>query len=112
VDSDFVVDLDKRRSLTGYMFTIGGCAVSWKATCNQLLIHLLLKLNTWLLLKHKACKEHVWLKGLLVEIYGDASFINLFCDNKNISYLTKNQIFHDKLSMSGTIMRSNQTSKL
>ncbi|CAD6232026.1 unnamed protein product [Miscanthus lutarioriparius] len=26
VDSDFVADLDKRRSLTGYVFTIGGCA--------------------------------------------------------------------------------------
>ncbi|CAD6273213.1 unnamed protein product [Miscanthus lutarioriparius] len=34
VNSDFAVDLDKRRSLTGYVFTIGGCA------------------NTWLLLKH------------------------------------------------------------
>ncbi|CAD6245155.1 unnamed protein product [Miscanthus lutarioriparius] len=26
VDSDFATDLDKRRSLTGYVFTIGGCA--------------------------------------------------------------------------------------
>ena len=25
-------DLDKKRSLTGYVFTIGGCAISWKAT--------------------------------------------------------------------------------
>ena len=32
VDSDFAADLDKRRSLTGYMFTLGGCAVSWRAT--------------------------------------------------------------------------------
>ena len=32
VDSDYVGDLDKRRSLTGYVFTIGGCAVSWKAS--------------------------------------------------------------------------------
>ena len=28
VDSDYAGDLDKRRSLTGYVFTIGGCAVS------------------------------------------------------------------------------------
>ncbi|CAD6247489.1 unnamed protein product [Miscanthus lutarioriparius] len=27
VDSDFAVDLDKRRSLTGYVFTIGGCVL-------------------------------------------------------------------------------------
>ncbi|CAD6272998.1 unnamed protein product [Miscanthus lutarioriparius] len=32
VDLDFTVDLDKRRSLTGYVFTVGGCAVSWRAT--------------------------------------------------------------------------------
>jgi hypothetical protein len=32
VDSDYAVDLDKRRSLIGYVFTVGGCAVSWKAT--------------------------------------------------------------------------------
>ena len=32
VDSDFAGDPDKRRSLTGYMFTIGGCAINWKAT--------------------------------------------------------------------------------
>ena len=32
VDSDFPGDLDKRRSLIGYVFTIGVCAISWKAT--------------------------------------------------------------------------------
>ncbi|KAG8490704.1 hypothetical protein CXB51_013774 [Gossypium anomalum] len=32
VDIDFARDLDRRRSLTGYVFTIGGCAISWKAT--------------------------------------------------------------------------------
>ena len=32
MDSDFAADLDKRRSLTGYVFTIGGCAVSWRTT--------------------------------------------------------------------------------
>jgi hypothetical protein len=32
VDSDYAADLDKRRSLTGYVFTVGGCAISWKAT--------------------------------------------------------------------------------
>ena len=32
VDFDFAGDLDKRKSLTGYVFTIGGCAINWKAT--------------------------------------------------------------------------------
>ena len=32
VDSDFAGDLDKRRSLTGYAFTIRGYAICWKST--------------------------------------------------------------------------------
>nr|CAD1818055.1 unnamed protein product [Ananas comosus var. bracteatus] len=31
VDSDYAGDLDKRRSLTGYVFSLGGCAISWRA---------------------------------------------------------------------------------
>jgi hypothetical protein len=29
VDSDFSTDLDKRSSLIGYVFMVGGCDVSW-----------------------------------------------------------------------------------
>ena len=29
VDSDFAGDLDKRKSTTGYVFTLAGAAVSW-----------------------------------------------------------------------------------
>ncbi|KAF2283669.1 hypothetical protein GH714_013649 [Hevea brasiliensis] len=32
VDSDFAGDLNKRRSLTGYSFTLSGSAINWKAT--------------------------------------------------------------------------------
>ena len=32
VDSDFAGDLDKRKSILGYMFMLNMCIVSWKAT--------------------------------------------------------------------------------
>ena len=32
VDSDFASDFDKRRSLTRYVFTVSGYALSWKST--------------------------------------------------------------------------------
>ena len=31
VDSDHAKDIDNRRSVTGYMFTLDGCAISWQA---------------------------------------------------------------------------------
>jgi hypothetical protein len=32
VDSNYASDLNKRRSLTSFVFTLSGCAISWKAT--------------------------------------------------------------------------------
>ncbi|KAG8490786.1 hypothetical protein CXB51_014006 [Gossypium anomalum] len=51
VDADFAGDLDRRRSLTGYVFTIGGCAISWKATLQTTVALSTLKLSTWRLLR-------------------------------------------------------------
>jgi hypothetical protein len=31
VNADFAGDIDKRRSLTDYVFTFGGCVISWKS---------------------------------------------------------------------------------
>ena len=36
VDYDYVEDLDKRRSLIGYMFTIRGCSIRWEATLQSI----------------------------------------------------------------------------
>ena len=29
VDSDYAKDINNRRSISGYVFTLGGCAISW-----------------------------------------------------------------------------------
>ena len=38
VDSDYAGDLDKRRSLTGYCFLIGGNLLSWKVSLQPLVV--------------------------------------------------------------------------
>ncbi|KAG9453140.1 hypothetical protein H6P81_006044 [Aristolochia fimbriata] len=45
VDSDYAGDLDRRRSITGYVFTLAGCSVSWKATLQH--VYLQQKQNIW-----------------------------------------------------------------
>ena len=32
VDSDYASDLDNRKSLSAYVFTLSGCTISWKFT--------------------------------------------------------------------------------
>jgi hypothetical protein len=94
VDSYYAADLDKRRSLTGYVFTIGGCAVSWKATLQDVLAQSTTEAEYMAI--NEACKEVVWLKGLFAELCGDDSCIKLFCDSQSAIYLTKDQLFHER----------------
>ena len=81
MDSDFAADLDKRRSLTGCMFTIGSCAMSWRATLQPVVA--LSTTEAEYMAVAEACKESVWLKGLFAELCGDDSCINLFCDSQS-----------------------------
>nr|ABA96191.1 retrotransposon protein, putative, Ty1-copia subclass [Oryza sativa Japonica Group] len=94
VDSDFAADLDKRRSLTGYVFTIGSCAMSWKATLQPVVAQSTTEAEYMAIAE--ACKESVWLKGLFAELCGVDSCINLFCDSQSAICLTKDQMFHER----------------
>jgi hypothetical protein len=60
VDSDFAADLDRRRSLTGYVFTIGGCAVSWRACLQPTVAQSTTEAEY--IAVCDACKEAIWLK--------------------------------------------------
>ena len=55
VDSDYAGDLDKRRSLTGYVFPIRGYAISWKATLQSTIA--LSTTEAEYMALTKACKE-------------------------------------------------------
>ncbi|KAG8503402.1 hypothetical protein CXB51_001378 [Gossypium anomalum] len=69
VNADFAGDLDRRRSLIGYVFTIVGCAISWKATL-QTTVALSTTEAEYMAITD-ACKEAIWLKGLFSELNED-----------------------------------------
>ncbi|KAG8496528.1 hypothetical protein CXB51_007650 [Gossypium anomalum] len=94
VDADFARDLDRRRSLTGYVFTIEGCAISWKATLQTTVI--LSTTEAEYMAITEACKEAIWLKGLFSELNEDLQISTIFCDNQCAIFLTKDQIFHER----------------
>ena len=94
VDSDFAGDLDKRRSLTGYVFTIGGCAVSWRATLQSIVA--CSTTDAEYMAISEACKEAIWLKGLYTELCGDSSCPTIFSDSQSAISLTKNPMYHER----------------
>ena len=63
------------------MFTIGGCAVSWRATLQSVVALSTTKAEYMAIAE--AWKESVWLKGLFAKLCGDDSCINLFCDSQS-----------------------------
>ena len=94
VDSYFTADLDKRRSLTRYVFHIEGCAISWKATLQ--IIVMLSTIEEKYMAIIEACKESIWLRGFLVEICDDLHTTTVFFDSPSAIFLIKDQMFHEK----------------
>ena len=69
VDFDFAGDLDKRRSLTVYVFTIRGCAINSKATLQTIVMFSTTEVEYMAITKPS--KKSTWLRAFLGEICDD-----------------------------------------
>ncbi|KAG8492435.1 hypothetical protein CXB51_009718 [Gossypium anomalum] len=87
VDADFAGDLNRRRSFTCYVFTIGGCAISWKATL-QTTVALSTTEAEYVAIT-EACKEAIWLKGLFSELNEDLQISTEKCTKASVKLLCK-----------------------
>jgi len=94
VYSDFAGDLYKRRSTSGYVFTLAGGAISWMSKL-QNIVALSTTEAEYIAASH-ACKEAVWLKGLLGEFGRLQNNIKLLCDSQSAIHLAKNLTYHSK----------------
>nr|GEU72658.1 retrotransposon protein, putative, Ty1-copia subclass [Tanacetum cinerariifolium] len=94
VDLDYAGDLDKRRSLTGYVFTVGGCAISWKTSLQATTA--LSTTEAKYMAISEACKEAIWLRNLFNGLSGFTSCTTIFYDSQSAIYLTKDQMFHER----------------
>ena len=61
VNSDYAGDHDKRRSLTGYVVTLGGSAISWKASLQPVVA--LSMIEAEYIAMTEVIKEGIWLRG-------------------------------------------------
>jgi len=94
VDSDYAGDLDRRRSTTGYIFTLVGSAVSWKSTLQSIVA--LSTTEAEYMAAAEAVKEAIWLKGLVAELSLVQLESTLRCDSQSAIHLMKNQRFHER----------------
>jgi hypothetical protein len=79
VDLDYGGDLDKRRSLSCYVFTVGDCVVSWKARLQDTVALSTTKVEYMAIVE--VTKEALWLKGIYSKLCGIKSCITIHCDS-------------------------------
>ncbi|KAH9718140.1 hypothetical protein KPL71_022099 [Citrus sinensis] len=91
-DSDFAGDLDKRRSTTGYVFTLGGGPVSWRSILQSTIA--LSTTEAEYMATTEVVKKAIWLKGLLSDLGVIQENIAVFCDNQSAIFLAKNLTYH------------------
>ena len=93
-DADYGADLDKRRSITGMVFTVGGNVVSWRSSL-QKYIALSTTEAEWIALG-EASKEAMWLRGFINEMGFEQDRVEVFCDSQSAIALSRNPVHHEK----------------
>lgn len=93
VDSNFAGDLDRRRSVTGFVFTLFGGAVSWKASLQSIVA--LSTTEAKYIALTEAVKEVKWLRGLVSELGLKQESVLVCCDNSSAIQLSKNPKYHE-----------------
>ena len=75
VDSNYAGDLDKRRSTTGYMFTLSQTPVNWRSTLQSIVV--LSTTEAEYMAMTGAMKEAICLQGLLDDLGIDQDLLKI-----------------------------------
>ena len=94
IDSNYGGDLLRRRSLTCYIFTLFGYAISWKTTL-QSTVALSTTEDKYMSLI-EGVKEGIWLHGLIDSLCLDMQKPTIYCDSPSALSLAKNPVYHER----------------
>lgn len=94
VDSDYAADLDKRMSLTGYIFTLFRNVISWKSSLQSVVA--LSSTEAEYIAQADSVKEAIWLQGSIAKMLSRVLEVKLHCDNQSAIALSKNPTFHNR----------------
>lgn len=79
VDSDHAGCIDTRKSLTGFVFTLYGNAMSWKSNLQTVVA--LSTTEVECIAMTEAIKEGMWLLGIIREMGVKQDCVTIHCDN-------------------------------
>jgi len=95
INSDYAGDLDKRRSTTGYVFTLSQAPVSWRSILQSTIA--LSTTEAEYVAMTEVMKETIWLQELLDDLRIDQDLLKINCDSMSAIYLAKNHVYHARM---------------
>lgn len=81
-DSDFQADRDEKKSTSGYVFVLGGGAISWRSAKQKCIADSTMEAEY--VAASEAAKEAVWLRNYLLDLGIISNLprsITVYCDN-------------------------------
>ena len=94
-DADWASDINDRKSTSGFVFMLGGAAISWRSK-KQNSVVLSSTEAEYITVVH-AAKEAIWLRCLLTELGKNLdSPTTLFVNNQSAIVIARNPEFHDQ----------------
>ncbi|WJX16947.1 hypothetical protein P8452_06919 [Trifolium repens] len=94
VDADYAGNVDTRKSLSGFVFTLFGTAVTWKA--NQQSVVALSTTQAEYIALVEGVKEAIWLKGMIGEMGIGQGCVKIHCDSQSAIHLANHQVYHER----------------
>ena len=82
LDTDYVGEVDNKRSTIGYLFTLSRGPICWRSTLQSLVV--------------MSTTEALWLKGLVKELGLKQQGVHMHCDSQSVIYLAKYQVYHTR----------------
>ena len=83
-----------RRSLSAYIFTLCGSAISWYSSFQA--IAALSTTEAEHIAATEGMKEAIWLRGLVSELGFQQDVLVIFCDSQSDVHLTRNSKYHSR----------------
>ena len=94
VDSDFAGDVDSRRSIISYVFTLGSGTVSWMSRLQKIVG--LFTTGAEYVAARKTCKDNIWLKNFMKERDKEQVTPSLHIHSQSAIDLPNNPIYHER----------------
>ncbi|KAL6331303.1 hypothetical protein AAG906_009731 [Vitis piasezkii] len=96
-DANWISDSDEMKSTSGYVFILGGSAVSWKSAKQTCITHSIMEAK--LIALENASSKAEWLRNLLTDIplwTSPALSMSICCDSQAAIAKAKSKIFNGK----------------